>query len=171
MGKPLIAIQRVQIPPDQSRADRLVASVAIHRVTGGCEAYTARKQAVRIQLRNLISLRCRRCWTSVEGSIWQRPLLRGRAGVAGVSSPGHVSKGIVQEPKRARHLLSNQCIGLGGTWVPEGRPKGTRMDGRAVVPPHTTEEGGEPQGSRKGAATVPTGGKGVPERTHRAWET
>jgi hypothetical protein len=28
--------------------DRSVASVAIHRVTDGCEAYTARKQAVRI---------------------------------------------------------------------------------------------------------------------------
>jgi len=40
--------------------DRSVASVAIHRVTGGCEAYTARKQAVKIQLRNLISSRCRR---------------------------------------------------------------------------------------------------------------
>src|SRR5437016_11646963 len=36
--KPLIVIQRVQIPPDQSRADRSVVSLAIHRATGGCEA-------------------------------------------------------------------------------------------------------------------------------------
>jgi len=43
LAKPLIAVQRVQLPPDQSRADRSVASVAIHRETGGCEAYTARK--------------------------------------------------------------------------------------------------------------------------------
>jgi len=43
LAKPLIAIQRVQVPPDQSRADRSVASVAIHRATGGCEACTARK--------------------------------------------------------------------------------------------------------------------------------
>src|ERR1700746_129805 len=33
------------------------------------------------------------------------------------------------------------------------------MDGGAVVRPHSTREGGEPQGPR-GAATVPTGGKG-----------
>src|SRR5215469_5085699 len=33
--KPLIVIQRVEIPPDQSRADRSVASLAIHRATGG----------------------------------------------------------------------------------------------------------------------------------------
>src|SRR5712692_8479576 len=30
-----------------------------------------------------------------------RPLLRGRAGVAGVPSSGHASKGISQEPRRA----------------------------------------------------------------------
>jgi len=36
--KPLNVIQRVQIPPEQSRADSSVASLAIHRVTGGCEA-------------------------------------------------------------------------------------------------------------------------------------
>ena len=41
-------------------ASRPVASVAICRATGRCEAYTARKQAVRIQLRHLSSLRCRR---------------------------------------------------------------------------------------------------------------
>ena len=38
LAKPLIVIQRVQIPPDQSRADRSVVSLAIHRATGGCEA-------------------------------------------------------------------------------------------------------------------------------------
>jgi hypothetical protein len=38
IAKPLIVIQRVQIPPDQSRADRSVVSLAIHRATGGCEA-------------------------------------------------------------------------------------------------------------------------------------
>jgi hypothetical protein len=43
LAKPLIAVQRVQLPPDQSRADRSVVSVAIHRATGGCEAYTTRK--------------------------------------------------------------------------------------------------------------------------------
>jgi len=104
LGKPLIAIQRVQVPPGQSRADRPVASVAIHRATGGCEACTARKQAVRIS--SEIFHRCDAdAFSPAEGSIRQRPLLRGRAGVAGVPSPGHVSKGIAQEPKRALHLL------------------------------------------------------------------
>ena len=37
-AKPLIVIQRVQIPPDQSRADRSVVSLAIHRATGGCRS-------------------------------------------------------------------------------------------------------------------------------------
>jgi hypothetical protein len=58
--KLLSGIQRVQVPPGQSRAGSPVASVAIHRVTGGCEAYTARKRAVKIQLRKLGWLRGRR---------------------------------------------------------------------------------------------------------------
>jgi hypothetical protein len=63
-GKPLIADQRVKIPPGQSRADRPVASVAIHQVSGGCEAFTARQQAVRDPLRNPFSLPCRRFYRS-----------------------------------------------------------------------------------------------------------
>jgi len=39
--------------PVKAVAGRPVASVAIRRATGGCEAYTVSKQAVRIQLRNL----------------------------------------------------------------------------------------------------------------------
>ena len=35
LAKPLNVIQRVKIPSDQSRS---VVSLAIHRVTGGCEA-------------------------------------------------------------------------------------------------------------------------------------
>src|SRR5262249_58657666 len=37
-------------PVRQKLASRPVASVAIRRVTGGCEAYTARKQAVKITI-------------------------------------------------------------------------------------------------------------------------
>jgi hypothetical protein len=37
-----------------------------------------------------------------------RPIQRGRAGVAGVPSSGHASKGIPQEPRRARHLWSQE---------------------------------------------------------------
>jgi transposase len=54
---------RIWVPDPENRdlrASRPIASVAIHWATGGCEAYTARKQAVKIQLRKLGSLRCRR---------------------------------------------------------------------------------------------------------------
>ena len=47
----------------------------------------------------------------------------------------------------------------GGTYD-QGSTGGRRMDVGAVLQPHSTDEGGEPQGSRKGAATVPAGGKG-----------
>ena len=92
--KPLIAIQRVRVLPDQSRADRSVVSLAIHRVTGGCEAYTARKQAVKIQLRNRLSWRCRRHSLQAEGSIRDDRNREGRTGIAGVASSGHASKEI-----------------------------------------------------------------------------
>jgi hypothetical protein len=137
LGKPLNAVQRVQVPRGQSRADRPVASVAIHWVTSGCEAYTARKQAVRIQLRNL-NYRCDAdAFSPAEGSIWQRPLVRGRAGVAGVPSPGHVSTGIVQEPKRAPHLLPHREERLLHREVrePKGRPEGSRREGEQSYDP------------------------------------
>jgi hypothetical protein len=38
LAKPLNVIQRVQVPPDQSRADRSVVSLAIHQATGGCRS-------------------------------------------------------------------------------------------------------------------------------------
>jgi len=115
--KPLDEIQRVQVPYGQSRAGRPEASVAIHWVTGGCEAYTARKQAVKDQLRNRASLRCRRPSSGGRQNS-ERPRLRGRTGVAGVSSSGHVSTGIFQGPRRAPHLL----LTMGGTEC-QGRPE------------------------------------------------
>src|SRR5262249_35092241 len=47
-------VQPVKVRSGQSLAGRPVASVASRRATGGCEAYTARKQAARVQLRHLI---------------------------------------------------------------------------------------------------------------------
>jgi hypothetical protein len=97
-----------------------------------------------------------------EGSIRQRPLTRGRAGIAGVPSPGHVSKGIVQEPKRAPHLLPHQEERLLDREVraPKGRPEGARRDGeqsyKLIVPVKVENR----RASRKGAATASTGGKG-----------
>jgi hypothetical protein len=86
-------------------ASRPVASVATHRATGGCEAYTARKQAVKVQLRNLIDSRCQRCSPGGRQHLG-RPQLRGRPRIAGVPSSGHDSKGIFHKPRRAPHLLS-----------------------------------------------------------------
>jgi hypothetical protein len=56
-AKPLNEIQWVQVPSGQSLAGRPVTSVAIRRATGGCEAYTVRKQAVKTQLRKLLPSR------------------------------------------------------------------------------------------------------------------
>jgi hypothetical protein len=103
--------------PVKCRAGRPEASVAIHRGTGGCEAYTARKQAVKIQLRNRSSLRCRRSFSGGRQNSGQ-PRLRGNPGVAGVSSSGHASTGIFQGPRRAPHLLLTK----GGTEC-QGRPE------------------------------------------------
>src|ERR1700746_696358 len=66
--------------PRPKRASRPVASVAIHRVTGGREAYTARKEAVKIQLRRpfvaMPTLLTRRKATSgrpnIARSRWER---------------------------------------------------------------------------------------------------
>jgi hypothetical protein len=84
-----------------------------------------------------------------------RPLLQGRAGVAGVPSSGHAFKGIPQEPRRAPHPL----LIMGGT-VDQGKPKVNGKDGRAVLRTHSTCEGGEPQGSRKGRPRNPLEGRG-----------
>jgi hypothetical protein len=97
-----------------------------------------------------------------EGSIWPRPLWRGRAG-----SPGSLAQGRLhrddpgteesspissQTERNASHCREVRAL--------EGRPERARRDVGAVLQPHTTDEGGEPQGFRKGAATGATGGKG-----------
>ena len=86
--------------PVKAVAGGPVASVAIRRVTGGCEAYTARKQAVRIQLRNrfIIAMPTPLAWRKAASG---QPSMRGWSGVAGVPSPGHASTGISREPRRA----------------------------------------------------------------------
>ena len=166
--------------PVNAVAGRPAASVAIRRVTGGCEAYTASKQAMRIQLRNRPHCDADAV-RSAEGSI-RYAVMRGVAGIAGVASPRHAYQGISREPRRAPCLSA--YLGSGAaqpkdTWSPEGegclrekrttlersllRPRETGGAGkgrRAVLRFHSTDEGGEPQGSREGAATIPTGGKG-----------
>ena len=66
-----------------------------------------------------------------------RPLLRGRAGVAGVPSSGHASKGISQKPRRAPHLLPHreECLSHREVRDPKGRPEGSRRDGEQSYDP------------------------------------
>ena len=101
--KPLLESSWCKSSPAKAVAGRPVASVAIRRVTGGCEAYTARKQAVRIQLRNRLSLRIADAVSLAEGSI-RTADRRGGLEVAGVPSPGHAFTETPCEPRRSRHL-------------------------------------------------------------------
>jgi hypothetical protein len=89
--------------PVKAVAGGPVASIASRRATGGGEAYTARKQAVRIQLRNrfVIATPTPLAWRKAASG---QPLTRGCSGVAGVHSPGHAFKGTPREPRRARYL-------------------------------------------------------------------
>jgi hypothetical protein len=91
--------------PVKAVAGRPVARVAIRRVTGGCEAYTVSKQAVRIQLRNRPHCDADAVRRS-EGSI-RYAVMRGVAGIAGVASPGHACKGTFREPRRAPCFSAN----------------------------------------------------------------
>src|SRR5262252_6824741 len=64
---------------------------------------------------------------------------------------------MAQEPKRAPDFL----LSRGGTW-PQGSTGGVADGSGAVVEAHSTEEGGEPQGSRKGRPRDPLEGRGCP---------
>jgi hypothetical protein len=116
-----------------------VASVAIRRVTGGCEAYTVSKQAVRIS--SEIGLdRDADVLLITEGSI-RCTGMRGAAGIAGVASPGHAYKGISREPRRARCFSVDWAIGGAqpkDTWSPEGegclREKRTTLERSLLLP-------------------------------------
>ena len=127
-------------------------SVAIHRATGGCAAYTASREdsAPKTRLVAMPTLLTRR------KAALGRPIMRGRAGVAGVPSSGHASKGTSQEPRKAPpHLL----LTMGGT-DRQGRPEAIGKDGGAVLRPRSTCEGGEPQGFRKERPRYPLEGRG-----------
>ncbi len=165
--------------PVKAVAGRPVASVAIRWVTGGCEAYTASKQVAMIQPRNRPNCDADAV-LSAEGSI-RYAVMRGVARIAGVASAGHAYQGTFREPRRA------PCFSViwapGGaqpkdTWSPGGegcprekrttlkrsllRPRETVGAGkgrRAVLRFHSTDEGGEPQGSRKGRPRYPLEGR------------
>ena len=135
-------------------ASRPVASVAIHRATGGCEAYTARKQAVKIPLRNYYRGDADVVEVA-EGSIWDDRNCEGRTEIAGVASSGHVSKGIPQEPRRARHPRSARAVTRSPRDTRGGHEPVDEQSYEPIVPRKVGKRRAPP-----GAATGPTGGKG-----------
>jgi hypothetical protein len=98
-----------------------------------------------------------------DGSIRQRPL-----GEVVLGSAVSLAQGKLHRDGPGTEESSPSPLTPGGpplemgreVRATKGRPEEARRDGGAVLQPHTTDEGGEPQGFRKGAATGPTGGKG-----------
>lgn len=146
------------------------------------EAYTARTQAMRVQLRNLyivamptpLALRKAASWWTVKAR---------SAAVAGVPSPWHVSTETSREPRRAPCLSAQRGVvhpedNRTGSAVAaqgrrqkrstcaaevtcrQGKPEAAAIDRRAVLRTHSTYEGGEPQGSGNGRPRYPLEGRG-----------
>jgi hypothetical protein len=136
-------------------ASRPVASVAIHRVTGGCEAYTARKQAVKVQLRNLTSLRCRRRLSSGRQHPGTTAIAMDVPGSPESPAQGMFPKGFPMNPGELAISARKS-----GKTAAKGDRRRPRTDGRAVLRPHITCEGGEPQGFRKERPRYPLEGRG-----------
>ena len=98
-----------------------------------------------------------------EGSIWRRPLLRGRA-----DSPGSLAQGMLHRDGPGTEESSPSPLTPGGpplemgreVRATKGRPEEARTDAGAVLQPNSTDEGGEPQGSRKGRPRNPLEGRG-----------
>jgi len=168
--------------PARAVAGRPGASVAIRRVTGGCEAYTARTQAMRIQLRNLYIVAMPTPLALRKAASWRTARARSAA-VAGVPSPWHVFTETSREPRRAPCLFAQRGVvhpaynRTGSTVAAEGRrqkrrtsaatvtcrqgrPEAAATGRRAVLRTHSTYEGGEPQGSGNGRPRYPLEGRG-----------
>jgi hypothetical protein len=98
-----------------------------------------------------------------EGSIRRRPLLRGRA-----DSPGSLAQGMLHRDGPETEESSPSPLTPGGTPLEmgrevratKGRPEEARRDAGAVLQPYSTNEGGEPQGSRTGRPRNPREGRG-----------
>jgi hypothetical protein len=148
-----------------------VASVAIRRVTGGCRSVHSEKAGRECSAPKTFC-RCDADAVSLaEGCIWYT----GSRGVPG--SPGSLVRGMLSKrlPANAGELTISAILKLGMVHPDsnepgpgsgedvfraermildvavsrhQGRPEGAGTDRRAVLEPHSTREGGEPQGSR-----------------------
>jgi hypothetical protein len=149
-----------------------VASVAIRRVTGGCRSVHSEKAGRECSAPKTFC-RCDADAVSLAEGCIRYTDMRGASGVAGVPSPGHAFKETSRERRRAHDLCRTQ-LGMGSPRLKrtrpaeaarmpserseqildvavsrrQGRPEAAGTDRRAVLEPHSTYEGGEPQGSR-----------------------
>jgi hypothetical protein len=152
------------------------------QATGGCEAYTVRKQAVRIELRNRPLLR------KPTPLLWRKavsgqPPKRGCQESPESVGRGMLSNGFPMNPGKSPYLSRNmgtvppnpkRTRSQGHEGVPHGKrtdprrgesrrpgkPEAAVTDRRELLRTHSTDEGGEPQGSRKGRPRYPPEGRG-----------
>ena len=157
-----------------------VASVAIRRVTGGCRSVHSEKAGRECSAPKTFFCRCDADAVSLaEGCIRYTDM----RGASGVPSPGHAFKETPREPRRAPYLSRNLGVRFRPTQMEPG-PRGKRVSPReanepstrrtllpretggagtgrrAVLRAHSTDEGGEPQGSQKGRPRYPLEGRG-----------
>jgi len=166
--------------PVKAVAGRPEASVAVRWATGGREAYTARKRAARIELRNRPVVAKADAVVVAEGSTLIT-VTRGGQGSPESVARGTLSKGfpvnlgeLAISPEMGSVLPNPKEPGLRGMRAApreankpstretcrQGQPEAAATGERAGLRPHSTVEGGEPQGSRKGRPRYPLEGRG-----------
>jgi len=181
--KPFIGVQLVKVQPGQSRSGQ-AGSKCCHAAgrLAGAEAYTARKQAVRIELRNLMLLRMPTTFPKRKAASGC-PLERGYPESPESEEPGACfQKGSPVNPGNS--LCSSLYMGMvrpnpnrtrspgregphgkqnnprPGVIDHQGQPEGIAKDNRGLLRTNSTREGGESQGSRKGRPRYPLEGRG-----------
>jgi len=110
---------------------------------------------VRIQLRNHFSLRCRRLYPSGRQHPGTTAIAKG-----GPESPESLTQGMFPSgfPRNPGELTISTR--KSGKTAAKGDRRWLRTDGRAVLRPRSTCEGGEPQGFRKERPRYPLEGRG-----------
>jgi hypothetical protein len=168
--------------PARAVAGRPEASVAIRRVTGGCRSVhseeAGREDSVPKSL--LVAMPTP---LALRKAVSRRTDNARSAGVAGIPSPGHVFTETSREPRRASCLFANMGCGspvdkrtrsavaaegrrqkrstsAAEVTCHQGKPEAAAIGRQAVLRTHSTREGGEPQGSRKGRPRYPLEGRG-----------
>lgn len=129
--KLLREVQPVKVRSGQSLSGQAGSECCIPSGDRRDEAYTARKQAARVQLRHrfIIATPTPLAWRKAAPGRTDTARL---SGVAGVPSPGHAFKWTSREPRRASYLSRTGRIG-------SARPEWNQVPGKR----------GRPQGSEE----------------------